>query len=232
MLKDDIGAKLRSKRIVRSDSDSITFQYKTIPVTLIWGPLERKPYQTARQRYEREKRLSLELHQQDLRVPEILESHDDALELRVRRLRDSHDFLNWVLHSLLPSDVQEQCLYEAILLLKDIHKIGPRYYHGDSYLKNFLLRRVGDSRFTVHTTGMQYERNSKNPQMTDLQILLASSISALRYRSRLTQEDIFRLTRSTYGMLGGADFTLRDRIFYRMRFEVGSRFFQFFERGY
>ncbi len=233
MLMDSAGLSLRSKRVVREDDISVTFQYKPFPVTMAWGPLERKPWQSARQRYEREKRLSLKLHQQGLRVPEVIESNDETLELRVKRLNNSDNFLNWTINGRLTNNAQEQCLYESLVLLKEIHRRGQQYYHGDPYIKNFLLSQNGhDGNITVHTTGLQYERDSPNPQMTDVQLLVASSISGLRHRGMLTQEDIFRLTRSSYEMLVGANFTARDNLFYRLRFGVDKRFFQFFERGY
>ena len=229
MLRDSAGLSLRSKRVVREDDTSVTFQYKPFPVSMTWGLLERKPWQSARQRYEREKRLSLELHQQGLRVPEVIEANDETLELRVKRLNNSGNFLNWVVNGMLTPDTQEQCLYDSLILLKEIHKKD--LYHGDSYIKNFLLKR-NDRNITVHTTGLQYERDSPNPQMTDIQLLVASAISGLHHRSMLTQEDIYRLARSSYGMLGGANFTARDKLFYSLRFGVDKRFFQFFERGY
>lgn len=144
---------------------------------------------------------------------------------------DADNFLNWVLRGPLPRTIQEQCLYEAITLLKEIHKRG--HYHGDPYLKNFLLNMDGqDKNITVGTTGLQYERNSVNPQITDLQIIVANAISALRHANTLEAEDIFRLTRLTYGTLQPPNLTLRDKIFYTARFGIDKRFFQFFERGY
>ncbi len=228
---DSLGERLRSKTITRSDQDSITFRYNPFPITMVWGHLERKPYQSARQRYEREKRLSLELHQQGLRVPEILDFDDANLELKVKRLGNAVNFLDWVLQGKLPKTGQEQCLYDALTLLKEIHNRG--HYHGDPYLKNFLLDMDDrDREITTYTTGLQYERDSANPQITDIQIMVASAISGLRHSGWLKAEDIFRLTRVTYGMVQPTKLSLRDRLFYTARFGMGERFFQFFERGY
>ena len=156
---------------------------------------------------------------------------DGNLELKVKRLGNTDNFIEWVLYGKLPKPSQEQCLYDAITILKEVHNRG--HYHGDPYLKNFLLsREAQEGEITVHTTGLQYKRNSLNPQMTDLQLMVASAISGLRRSGWLKAEDIFKLTRMTYGIVQPTEMDLRDRLFYTARFRMNERFFQFFERGY
>lgn len=81
MKLNDIGRVLRTND-VHIDSRQVAKRFKQFALSMLWGFLERKPYLSAKVRYEREKRLICKFsNNPDLTTPTLLDSNDQELIL-------------------------------------------------------------------------------------------------------------------------------------------------------
>jgi len=225
MRLDDIGRGIRTNRVVIT-AETVTKQYTPFSIPALWGPLERKPYQSAGQRYHREKRLMRRLYDVGLNVPETLSFDDGQLVLTTRAL-ELTDLVTVVEDEKVHRDDTLQYLKGAMELLRKIHDQGEA--HGDPYLKNFFrLDRVYPDRGNVLTLDFEYERDAPDPQMVDILLLTASSMSALEHRYPAERAAPVALAKEVFGRVDGFPFDAVDRLFYRTRFGMDREFFAHF----
>ncbi|GEM_PF-2664104 len=225
MRLDDIGRGIRANRVVIT-TETVTKQYASFYAPMFWGPLERKPYQSAHQRYHREKRLLQRLYNAGLNVPEMLSFDDVQLALTTRAL-ELTDLVTVVEDATVHRDDALHYIKAAMELLREIHDQGKA--HGDPYLKNFFrLDKAYANRGNVLTTDFEYERDSSDPQMVDILLLTASSASVLGHHYPAERAAPLAIVREVFGRVDGFPFDALDRFFYRTRFGMDKAFFAHF----
>jgi tRNA A-37 threonylcarbamoyl transferase component Bud32 len=222
---DNLG-KLLKTNDVDINPDRVRKRYRNLAVTFLWGYLERKPYRTARQRYEREKTLIPEFYEAGLNTPEIIGVDDENLTLRWKTL-ELTDLVQVFEDPRIHYDDKLQYLKEALEQLRGIHNLGET--HGDPYFKNFFrLDRDYPKRGSVYTCDFEIERISPDSQVTDILLLVADATKLLNNNHPQEQLATFSALEEVYGRELKIPFDMRDRFFYTHRFGMGKRFFEYF----
>ncbi len=228
MVLNELG-KILETNDVRVGSEVVQKRFKPFALTMIWGAMERKPFLSAQQRYSREKRLVVKLaDNRNLNVQDLLAFDDQNFILQYRAARLT-DFINLFKDPVVHRDDKLGYFKKSLESLREIHNTGE--YHGDTYLKNFFKIESGEKQGQVFTCDFEFERDSANPQITDVLIVTANSINALSKANGIKPEVVLNTASEVYGSDISYPFDLRDRAFFRLRFAVGQEFFDYFSAG-
>lgn len=222
---DNIGRLLRTNH-VDINPERLRKRYRQFSPTMLWGVLERKPYMSAKARYEREKRVVPLFYNAGLNTPNLIGTDDSTLTLDFQTF-ELTDLVEVFEDPRIHRDDKLQYLKEALELLRDIHNLGET--HGDPYLKNFFrLNRRYPKRGSVYTCDFEYERKSSDSQATDVLILAADGAHLLSNNHQRETQSIFALVSEVHGRDIGFKFDLRDGFFYSARFGMRLDFFRYF----
>lgn len=222
----DILGKTFTTNSVTFDGDSVIKRYRALPISLLWGFLERKPLQSVDERYKRDLDLMRVLHDGKLNVPKVLVSCDETRTITMKR-EELTDFLAIFDDQEEHVDDKLQLFKEALQLLHAIHQLGES--HGDPYFKNFFRMETPSQRPSarVFTCDFKWRRSFPEPAAYDVALFAANGINALRKRHPKSEGEVYEAVREVYGKLH-IPLDARDRFFYRMRFGVNDDFFRHF----
>ncbi len=225
MKLNDIGRVLRTND-VEIGPERVTKRFKQFALSMLWGFLERKPYLSAKARYEREKRLITKFFgNSDLKTPTLLDSDDQELILVFQTLGLT-DLVQIFQDPAIHIDDKLQYLRTALNQLHTIHNVGET--HGDPYLKNFFRVNGSENNGRLYTCDFEYERKSPEPAVTDVLILTANSINALFQANGSAPKSALSVVREVYGDDIHFPFDIRDRVFFSLRFGMGHEFYEHF----
>ena len=122
MLLDHIGRYLHTNR-VDITPERVRKRFRDYYVPMLWGRLERKPYENARQRYDREKAQIRVLSRLGLNVPEIISESDTEVTLEWKTL-ELTDFVTLFLDETISGDQKIEYFKDALAILYKIQKAG------------------------------------------------------------------------------------------------------------
>lgn len=227
MILDILGRKLTTNTVT-FDGDSVIKTYRSLPLSLFWGFLERKPLQSADERYNRDLDLMRVLHDGQLNVPQVLVSCDETRTITMKR-EELTDFLAIFDDQEEHVDDKLQLFKEALQLLHAIHQLGE--HHGDPYFKNFFRMETPSQRPSarVFTCDFEWQRSFPDPAAYDVALFAANGINALRKQHPKSEGEVYEAVREVYGKLH-IPLDTRDRFFYRMRFRMNDNFFAYFAK--
>ncbi len=208
---------------VEIDTERVTKKFNDFALSMLWGFLERKPYLSARFRYQREKKLVTKFQNKpDLTTPTLLEADDNELILIFRTLGLT-DLVRVFQDPDVPTDDKLLYLQLALQQLHAIHNLNET--HGDPYLKNFFLL---DETKDIYTCDFEYQRTGPDPAVTDVLILTANAIHALCQEFPGISGAVLASVNEIYGHELWFPFDIRDRIFFSLRFGMGNEFYTHF----
>lgn len=224
----NIGRVIRTNNVkIDKESGQVTKQFSRFALSMIWGFLERKPYLSAKVRYEREKKLISKFsNNPDLTTPTLLDSDDQELILVLQAL-DLTDLVQIFQNPTIHIDDKLQYLRAALEQLHSIHNTGET--HGDPYLKNFFrVNNTENDNSRLYVCDFEYERTGPDPAVTDILILTANSINTLLKTNGSAPESVLSVVSEVYGDEIYFPFDIRDKIFFSLRFGVGKEFYEHF----
>lgn len=222
-LLDTVGRLMRTNDVVISPYE-VRKRYRNFAIPMLWARLERKPYLSAQQRYEREKTLLKKFSQAGLNVPEIKGEDDENVTLTLRTLQIT-DFVQIFRNPAIPTDDKLQYYQEGLEQLLGVHNLGET--HGDPYLKNFFrLDKVYDGmNGDVLFLDVEYYRESP---VTDLLIYVANATSMLNKHNPDEAPATFSILEKVYEKGLSFPFDRRDLFFFKARFGMKDKFFEYF----
>lgn len=201
-------------------------QFKPFAITMTWGFLERKPYLSAEKRYQREKRIIVKLEDNpNLHTPALLGSNDQELILELQSLPLT-DLIAVFKDPFIHADDKLGYFRQSLQSLREIHESGET--HGDPYLKNFFRIENPPNKGCIYTCDFEFERRSPFPKTTDVLILVANTVNALSQANGISSKSALSLVNEVYGKDLDFPFDQRDKVFFRLRFDMGPEFFHHF----
>ena len=234
MLLDDLGKKRLARTnsvVIEGDVAINKFRnYASLP--WLWAFMERKCYEPAHVRYHRQKRRAKKFLEAGLNVPEIIEEDDLNHILKCKRL----ECINLVDVLKNPDiDYYKKLghLMEAFEFLHIVHYL--KEAHGDPYPKNWgkLVKVPENGKGIICSFDFKHRRKVPSlelEQVIDVLLLSAGGQHILRAIHPGKNHDILDCVRQVYGNDLSFPFTARDRFFYKHRFKVGDKFFDYFQK--
>lgn len=222
MVWDKIGKALRTNRtyIDPEDPEKIIKEYSDFYLSKYWGKSERKPYQPARERYEREKSKLQKFSGAELNVPEITDTDDENLVLKLRR-EDFTDFVDVFSDFNISDDYKISLFVDGLQIMKQIHNL--RETLGDTYFKNFGKLEKPKNGSNVFAYDFEFRRESPYPQLTDVLMYTADALGYFKERESKILDALW----DVYGTIT-FPFEGKDRTFFHARFGMGDAFFNHF----
>lgn len=219
-----------SANTVTVDGNTVTKQFNDFPLYWVLKDLklslQRIPYTSPQQRFQREWDVSVKLEKNGLNVPEVIGFDTCALSITYKRV-EFYTLVEILKERYVHCDDKLDLLRDAMELLYGIHDANES--HGDSMLRNFGAL-IGDMPHNgrVLTFDFEFERDSPDPQVTDLYIMVADAMRMLRRHEPTERLAPLSIADEVFGHVEGYRMGSVEQAYFRRRFRLGDEFFRHF----